>query len=237
MNREQLNMLNQDYRRRAEVKHIKRDIVVDGNGDKAPWRQLKPIGELHYPWHKRGAIYRTEVKMLWSDDYFYVLYVCEDENIRSVRTHYLDAVFRDSCVEIFISPDADNVSAYYTFEMNCCGAMLNRHKDYLGKKSRRWYPAGSKIGRSIRSRTFRTADDPSVKSWTIELAIPFYLFDGATGKNPNPPRDGSRWRFNVMRCGDEVYKQFGMWSPSKERRPAFHRPGYFGEVVFRKGTR
>ena len=227
-----LNSYNEAFRRHTKVNYMAEDIVVNGDATKPVWKQCPSIGDLHYPWYERGKIYDTEIKMLWSSTYFYVLFDCEDENIQSVYTHYNDHVCEDSCVEIFISPDPTNLSDYYTFEINCCGVMYNKHYDYLGQREEHWYPAGVKLGRSIRRYTFKTQDDPSVKRWVIELAIPFYLFDGRTGDTPNPPVEGTVWRLNAMRCGDEIYKQWGIWSENRNDTPQFHLPQYFGEITF-----
>ena len=232
MNINELNNYNHLYRRKTVINYINHDIVVNGDINKAVWKKCKNIGELKYPWHKKGDIYSTEIKMLWSDTYFYVLFDCEDRNAYSAHTEHNSAVCRDSCVEIFISPDPCNISEYYTFETNCCGIMLNEHKNYLRKKSEWWLPAGVKTGKTVRSMTVKSKQ--SMNRWAIELAIPFYLFNGATGKKTNPPVDGAKWRLNVMRCGDTKYKQWGIWSENRNKTPNFHLPQYFGEVIFKK---
>ena len=206
--------------------------MLNGDPDKPQWKECLPIGDLFYPWFKERKTYQTDIKMLWSANYFYVLFNCEDDNIQSVHTHYNDTVCRDSCVEIFISPDPDNISDYYTFEINCCGVMYNKHYNYLKKNDEQWYPAGVKLGRSIHSTKFMSKDNPGIKNWVIELAIPFYLFDGLVGKNSNPPINGTVWRLNSMRCGDAIYKQWGIWSDNKNELPNFHLPQFFGEIKF-----
>ena len=73
-------------------------------------------------------------------------------------------------------------------------------------------------------------DEPEQdRGWTLEVAIPFNLFENVLPQgHPNP---GDRWRLNLSRLEDEMRSK-SQWSQGDRNFPRFHHPEYFGTVEF-----
>ena len=134
-------------------------------------------------------------------------------------------VWEDSCCEFFMSDPEDGT--YYNFEMNCIGTLLaskrkNRQdfryfgKDELGQVVRH---------SSLERKEYGLTDGPY--SWQTAICIPFSL----VGINPdNLP---GKIRANFYKCADKsAHPHFLSWNPVEIPEPDFHRPDYFGELLF-----
>ena len=66
--------------------------------------------------------------------------------------------------------------------------------------------------------------------WTLEYRVPLALFKSLYGEEVRP---GRRAAANFYKCGDETeVPHYGAWSPVGTPAPDFHRPEFFGEIVF-----
>ena len=65
--------------------------------------------------------------------------------------------------------------------------------------------------------------------WSVIEVIPATaLFRSGTDKF-----DGKRMTANFYKCGDELpTPHFISWAPIEWKEPSFHRPEFFGELVF-----
>ncbi|MFC1552888.1 carbohydrate-binding family 9-like protein [Candidatus Latescibacterota bacterium] len=201
-------------------------IYIDGNASEEDWSTAGPAGEFVFPWHESGEKEQTDVRILWDDEYLYVLFRCEDTNISA---HYFQrniAVSRDDCVEVFIAPNADNPLWYANYEINCLGTWLaGYHKGDINEYE---LPEQILVGRSHKG-TINNEDDTD-EYWIIELGIPFGSLINYEGQLP--PVEGNIWGINFNRCGGDVNPQYSQWRASKTARPNFHRPEDFGRLVF-----
>jgi len=94
-------------------------IQIDGRLEKSEWHAA--------PWTDwfediEGSIrpkprYRTRVKMLWDDQYFYIGAEIEEPTVWATLTEHDSVIFQDNDFEVFIDPDGDN-HEYYEFEIN-----------------------------------------------------------------------------------------------------------------------
>ena len=67
-------------------------------------------------------------------------------------------------------------------------------------------------------------------SWTLEYRLPLGIFRKLYGREI---RSGHRAAANFYKCGDETeVPHYGAWSPVETPSPDFHRPEFFGELVF-----
>jgi len=70
---------------------------------------------------------------------------------------------------------------------------------------------------------------PSV-SWTVRYRVPLMLFKIYYGDTVKPRLEG---RANFYKCGDETeFPHYGAWSPPRTEAPDFHRPEFFGTIIF-----
>jgi hypothetical protein len=201
-------------------------IFIDGNASEEDWLAADPVGDFVFPWYESGKKEQTDVRVLWDDEYLYVLFRCEDENISA---HYLQrnsAPYRDDCVEVFIAPNAENSLWYANNEINCLGTWLvGYHKDEINEYV---LPEHILVGRSHKG-TMNNEDDTD-ECWIIELGIPFSSIVNYEAQLP--PSDGNIWGINFNRCGGDVNPQYSQWRASKTAGPNFHRPEDFGRLVF-----
>lgn len=213
---------------RYEIAYTNSSILIDGRLNEVAWKSAPPVGEFQFPWWKEGKKEGTAAKMLWDDTYLYVSFVCQDEHIWAEHEERDSPVYRDDCVEVFMSPDPDSLNQYYNVEMNVKGVSLDFYHPNVGSKEP-WDP-DVLIATSVDGTL---NDDSDVdRFWILEVAIPFEAYS-KVAKN-TPPQAGDVWRLNLNRLGGQTNLQHSQWSPSRTPDVSFHAPEFFGEVVFVK---
>ena len=187
---------------------------------------FRPESSPHHP--------RTLARLVYDDEYLHGIFRVEDRYVRCTRTRYMDAVYKDSCVEFFVEPPGGK--GYFNFEFNCGGALLCSHvRDF------RRTPAGladalpipedeaARVG--VRS-SLDALVEPEVAeplTWTLQFRIPFALLAAHAGAPC--PAEGQVWRANFYKCAEEnSHPHWAAWSPVDELN--FHLPRCFGELRF-----
>lgn len=204
-------------------------IVIDAKLDEPAWQATPAVSAFHFNWWKKGEKEQTIARMLWDDENLYVSYYCHDKHISAYVTKRHGPVSNDDCVEVFLSPNPDKVTNYYTFEINAIGAMLNRCRTDWWKGPPTWEPEGVRYRTSFHGLP-KKEESPADDHWIVEMAIPLRNFvrDAAH----TPPRDGDQWRLNLMRTGGVTNAQSSTWSPIPPPTTTFHTPTAFGWVRF-----
>ncbi|WP_435006794.1 carbohydrate-binding family 9-like protein [Tundrisphaera lichenicola] len=223
----------------------KAPIVVDGRLDEESWQlaswtddfvdiqgDAKPLPR-----------FRTRVKMLWDDHYFYIAAQLDEPHVWGKLTDHDSVIFQDNDFEVFIDPDGDN-HEYYEIEINA----LNTEWDLLLEKPYRdggpavnaWEIPGLKTATNVNG----TINDPKDidESWTVEFAFPWKVL-AERAHRASPPNAGDQWRVNFSRVEWEhriegqTYKKVEgkpednwVWSP--QGAIDMHRPERFGYVQF-----
>src|SRR5690348_6464944 len=82
-------------------------VEIDGRLDDAAWAAV--------PWTdyfvdiegdgKPKPRFRTRVKMLWDDEYFYIAADMEEPHVWATLTRHDSVIFRDNDFEVFIDPN------------------------------------------------------------------------------------------------------------------------------------
>jgi hypothetical protein len=204
-------------------------VMIDARLDEPAWRQAPPAGDFHFNHWKSGEKEANIARMLWDGENLYVGYLCRDRHISARVTQRHGPVSQDDCVEIFLSPNPEIVTNYYTFEINAIGAMLNRCRTAWWTGPPTWEPEGVRYRTSFHGLP-RKDESPDDTQWIVELAIPLRNF--ARDAAHTPPRDGDRWRLNLNRTGGETNRQSSTWSPLAPPARSFHTPQSFGWVRF-----
>jgi dienelactone hydrolase len=212
-----------------DIRRARGKIRIDGRLDEAAWKRARPVGDFHFNWWTAGAKEQTVAKMLWDDENLYVSWFCRDKHISASVTERHGPVSRDDCVEIFLSPNPDKVTNYYTFEINAIGTMLNRCRTDWWKGPPTWEPEGVNYRTTYYGQP-RKEEAAGDESWVVELAIPLRNF--AKDAAHMPPRNGDRWRLNLNRTGGVTDRQNSTWSPVAPPARGFHTPESFGDVRF-----
>jgi hypothetical protein len=223
-------------------------IKIDGKLDDPAWSAA--------PWtdefvdiegdRKPRPRFRTRVRMLWDDNYFYIAAEMEEPHVWAMLKDHDSVIFRDNDFEVFIDPDGDN-HEYYEIEINALGTEwdLRLTKPYRdqGKALNSWEIPGLKSAVHVSG----TINDPrdQDQGWSVELAMPWKSL-AEFANLPAPPRDGDQWRVNFSRvewtvdvAGQAYRKRPGLaeanWVWSPQGTIDMHKPECWGYVQFNTG--
>lgn len=153
---------------------------------------------------------------------FYV----SEKYIRALETKTNGDVYKDSCVEFFISLED---GYYYNFEFNCIGT---KHVAYgTGRNGREdvdpEFLKRIRIDSSLGAFPF-----PERKGrcdWELLIAIPISCFPYSDIKSFSDLNTTA----NFYKCGDHTsVPHYLSWNAIRTERPDFHQPGFFGSVYF-----
>lgn len=226
------------------------EICIDGKVSESDWSQapwtdefvdiegdLKPLPR-----------YRTRVKMLWDENYFYIAAEMEEPDLWATYRERDSVIYHENDFEVFIDPDGDN-HEYYELEINALGTewdllLVKPYRDG-GPAIHGWDIAGLKTAVALQG-TINDASDRD-QGWTVEIAFPWTALAEAAHRSC-PPEPGDRWRVNFSRvqwklnATDEGYakrkdpsgkalpENNWVWSP--QGLIAMHYPEMWGFVEF-----
>ncbi len=183
---------------------VKDEIIIDGELDEQSWEDANWTddfqdieGDL-----KPKPPFRTRVKMLWDEHYFYFAAELEEPHIWATIQERDAVMFQNDDFEIFLDPDGDGI-LYLEYEMNANNAVWDllmltpyRARTGLPHYVQSWDIRGLQSAVKIKG----TLNDPSDldTSWIIEIAMPWKdLVEVKRG--PKPPEDKEQWRVNFSR--------------------------------------
>jgi hypothetical protein len=208
-----------------EVLRVSEPPVIDGRLDEPAWRTAPLVGPFVRNADGAPSPLVTEAWMLYDDEFLYIAFRLEDENIWATMTQRDDHLWHEEVVEVFIQPDPAH-PAYVELEVNPLGTML----DIFLLDRRKPLPYASWNSARLRwaVQVDGTVDgEPGDKGWTCEIALPHEDLPMAPHV---PPRPGDRWRLNLYRVEKRPAPAALAWSPT--RTNDFHLPDRFGEIVF-----
>ncbi len=178
--------------------------------DQQPWKEFPYRPQVHFSIGHSG------------DCLFLKYYVSESV----VRANYFrpnDPVYKDTCVEFFVSFDGEK--NYYNFEFNIIGACI---LNFGNERNNRKLISESAIS-SIRFSTLIRHDRAGNIYWEIVLSIPLSAFSEHTFNSLKE----KQCRGNFYKCGDDLPQpHFLSWNNVIAPEPDFHQPQYFGEIHF-----
>lgn len=173
--------------------------------------------------------YRPSVsfRIAYTDDALLLHYKVKEETARARYGGDNEAVWTDSCVEFFLSPEEDSI--YYNLETNCIGTALlgggsgRENREHASpsvmKEILRWAGLGHQ---PFEERTGGV-------EWEVALVIPNTVFF----KHQISSFAGKTIRANFYKCGDELRTpHFLSWNPIQLEKPNFHCPEFFGTLLF-----
>jgi len=212
-------------------------IAIDGRLAETDWQKTPPI-DFITPWNDtaRDGAQSTVARLLWDDDNLYIIYECVDPYLDSEVVAHDGPVYAEDAVEIFATPNPDDVGTYFGYEMNINSALL----DYIAfGGGAEWTPniffPWQSEGVQIATSYDGTLNDhvDTDRGWILEIAIPLDNFRHVGGRIP--PRDGDTWRAALNRTAGHQ-GQYGLWSDTRTPKAAFHHAAYFGILAFAAKT-
>ncbi|MBU1702702.1 MAG: CPBP family intramembrane metalloprotease, partial [Candidatus Eisenbacteria bacterium] len=176
-------------------------LTIDGLLDESAWAQAewtKDFVDIEGA-AKPAPRFRTRVKMLWNDEYFYVGAELEEPHIWAKLTDRDAVIFYDNDFEVFIDPDGDT-HQYYELEVNALGTvwdlfLVQPYRDG-GPAVNAWDIQGLLIGVHVEGTLNNPKDTDT--SWSVEFAIPWNVLKESAHKEA-PPHSGDQWRVNFSR--------------------------------------
>ncbi len=221
--------------------------VIDGKPDavwdNAPWsRTFNDIEGAKKPTPR----FQTRMKMLWDDQYLYVLAHMEEPHVWGYQTRRDATIYHENDFEMFIKPSV-LMPKYGEFEMNALGTPwdLLFMRPYRSDADYRvsWDMRDMKIGVHVNGTINQPKDRDT--AWCVELAFPWSDLKELGRKSPL--RDGDQWRINFSRVqwqhvvtpagryvrktrpsGQRIPEDNWTWSP--QRAIQMHEPEYWGYV-------
>ena len=193
-----------------------KDFEPDGDGADAAWAKATPV-RVEYSL-KEGAArpeLSTEVRCLWTGEALYFLFRSPYTRLTTFEpvspTERLGLWDRD-VVEVFLAPDAENVSRYGEYEV----APTNERLDVLISPADKDFQWDSGFKSAVKM-------DEAAKVWTAEVRVPL------ASLGDTRPSAGKRWRLNLYRS-DRAGNVFLAWNPTLTGTA--HTPGRFGVLEF-----
>ena len=182
---------------------------------------LFPKHQLEYLLWEKPRI-KPEVNFIFAHDQgnFYFKFYVTEPYVRALHLQTNSEVYRDSCVEVFIS--FGNDERYYNLEFNCAGTCLGQFG--LDKENRVFLPADVLDKIETYSHIEKTRNE-DLHFWELMIKIPISVFihHNQTSIHQNT------LRLNFYKCGDDLEeKHYMAWSEIQSSLPNFHLPAFFG---------
>ena len=198
------------------------------------WSEVESVSVNNFRPESSGHRPQTLAQLLYDPQGLHGRFQVEDRYVRCVRTAYGSEVWKDSCVEFFVEPQAGR--GYFNFEFNCGGAFLINHivdPTRTAEGFKEFVRIPEAVAQSVRVHSsLPSVIEPEITeavTWTLEFFIPFRLLEKYVGRLGKVA--GQTWRGNFYKCAEEnSHPHWAAWSPVDEFN--FHRPHCFGELCF-----
>jgi hypothetical protein len=200
-------------------------IVVDGKLDDPGWKKAEWTESFVdvEGGRKASPRFRTRVKMLWDDSYFYVAADIEEPGVWATYKDRDSVIYEENDFEVFIDPDGDT-QGYCELEMNALNTVCDRLlvKPYRdgGPALTAWDIRGLKTAVRIEG----TANNPKDKDkgWTVEIAFPWMALREFEPDKRRAPDPDDQWRVNFSRVEYRTAASGGAYAKALE--PASGKP-------------
>ena len=214
------------------IPQLTRNLTVDAHWQKMPWTEIPALEIAQYAGVKPAHLPRVQAKLAYDAAALYAIFRVEDRYVRATAQNYQDEVFKDSCVEFFFTPGKDVSLGYFNLEVNCGGTALFHHQK--GRRVADTPVSAADFAQVQIAHTLPKYVEPEIEepvTWMVEYRLPFtILLDYTQIERPSP---GTVWRANLYKCADDCsHPHWLSWAPIDTPEPDFHRPEFFGELVF-----
>ncbi|MBP0973984.1 MAG: hypothetical protein J5851_08780 [Oscillospiraceae bacterium] len=202
----------------APPEPVEADYVITKVSGEPDWDSIPAVPIDQVLWTDDFGI-RGAAQLCYDSEHLYVHLSAVESDIRAENTEPLAPVYQDSCLEFFFQPEG--ADKYFNIEMNPNGCVC---MEYGPAKTDRFALVRGNIVEYFNIRTDRTAD-----GWEAFYDIPLdyfrYFF-------PDYEFTGVLYG-NFYKCGNLcTNKHFLAWKPIDLASPDFHRPEFFGTLVY-----
>jgi hypothetical protein len=187
---------------------------------------FRPESSEHHP--------KTHARLLYTKDGLFGIFRVEDRYVRCLGSHYMDPVYKDSCVEFFVQPRRGK--GYFNFEFNCGGSLFCFYIVDPTRVSGGWKDAtplpevdGQRVAVFHSMPEIVEPEISAPTEWVLEFFIPLDLLEKYVGPIGEVQRQ--EWQANFYKCADGTsHPHWASWSPVAEFD--FHLPRCFGTIRF-----
>lgn len=214
------------------VKRAKRAFEAACKWDSKFWQNAKAIELKNYMGQKPEHFPKVQAKVLYDDEFVYVIFNVNDRFVRATTEKYNDGVCGDSCVEFFFTTGADSSVGYFNIEINCIGTILMNYQAEKNKNRVLIDPSDAEqIKKTTSLKGPITEEITEPVDWILEYAVPIDML--AKHAKVEKPAPGVIWRANFYKCADRTsHPHWLTWSPVELPVPDFHQPKFFGTLEF-----
>ncbi len=149
---------------------------------------------------------------------------CADDDPWATLRGRDEPLWSEECVEVFISPGADDPVRYFEFEVNPLGALFDaRIHNPTGQRA----DMTADVAWDCPGVEWRATIHPDKRHWAAWLTVPWASLLEA---NTPLPRE---WRVNfhrIDRPSDGRAPEFSSWASTLTTPPNFHVPARFGRL-------
>lgn len=214
------------------VGKLKKPMKIDADWQKPQWKKAKAAMISNYMGEIPGFRPEATVKMLYDDNNIYVIFYVRDRYVRCITDKINGPVWLDSAVEFFFSPDPELPLQYFNLETNCGGTPLLHYNTVPRKESKRLQE--DDIKQIEIASTLPKIIDPEISNpveWTLEYRIPLTLLEKYA--KITRPSKGIEWKANFYKIAENNSNpHYITWSKIENEKPDFHKPQFFGRLVF-----
>jgi Carbohydrate family 9 binding domain-like len=216
--------------RRYLVRRASGKITLDGKGDEPDWKTAPSTGPFLSSLKGKTQLPRTEARLLWDDKYLYVLFTADDDDVWAhVKKPDDLKMWTEQVFEVYLDADASGAE-YIELQVNPLGVIFDAYLPRPGQVQADW--SSGLIAKVVVRGTLNKRDDKD-QGWQAELAIPLAAAQGRSKAAVTlPPTVGQVWRANFFTTDRPAKGALKAWAWSPPRRPTFHAPDRFGELVF-----
>ena len=229
-----LKLICKDMYKKYQVEKTSAQPQLKGDWAGDVWGKVETVDIKHYmgsePEHKP----KTQAKVLYDEEFVYVIFRVEDKYVRAVSEGYQSMVCFDSCAEFFFTPGPNVSSGYFNIEINCGGTMLFNFQTIP------WVDVVP-ISDSDCDKVRIFHSEPRIvepekqepTTWFIEYRVPIDVLENYFPEVARPA-PGVLWRANFYKCADKTSHPHALtWSVVDWPEPDFHQPGFFGTLEFK----
>lgn len=178
------------------------------------------------PWTSFPYKPEVTISVATTDKYLFICFSTKGLGLKAEFATTNMPVWQDSCVEFFVE-DKDG-KGYRNFEINCIGTLLSAHQERKGINTEMIsHSDADKIIRypSVTKEPFTEID--GIHEWKLTVGIPWNFL----GYETIP----ESIKANFYKCADgSKWPHYLCWSPIATQEPDFHRPEFFGKLIFLK---
>lgn len=179
-------------------------------------------------WDEFSYSPKVEFRIAHANNQIWLKYYVTEKNILAQVDTINGDVAADSCVEFFFDPRGDG--SYYNFEFSCIGIP---YVAYGPDRGERQFVDEKKIKEQL-AITSSLGNDPFLErtgghSWEMTILIPASILVADEGIQLK----GLKTKANFYKCGDKTSERHYLsWNTVGTQTPDFHRPEFFGALVF-----